>query len=325
MEPNETPITPDETPDTTDTTPEEPVSLHQLLARAGRVYDIAVAVALEAAEMDDLPMRGVSVLRRIDEGGAPTALAHVLRTGRISRQHGTQLIDTLVERGYIVREVDPEDRRRMRVALTERGQAAADAVRTAIDGLNAALAEKVTPEQIEASRAVLGALIELAPEGPRPGAEWGPGPDGGDHRGGPGRGRSFGRRGPMRGFDPRGDDRLRERMHAFAARFAGDDGADAREERGPRPGRPAFDEPEEGRPFGPRGRHGCGHRGRSRDRGERAPMVHIDTVIVNADANPRGRGRHGHDGRDRGGRPVGPWRGDPTGPETPQTDPTAGK
>ncbi|MGN6484781.1 MAG: hypothetical protein ACTHMX_10290, partial [Thermomicrobiales bacterium] len=70
--PDTTATHPAATTDTTRIAPEEPVSLRQLLARAGRVYDITIAVALEEAEMDDLPMRGVSVLRRITDGDAGT-------------------------------------------------------------------------------------------------------------------------------------------------------------------------------------------------------------------------------------------------------------
>lgn len=340
---NETPTTTNETVEhtsTLDSTSPEPVSLRQLLGRAGRVYDLTIAAALEAAEMDDLPMRGVSVLRRIGEGGAATPLAHVLRGGRISRQHGTQLVDTLVERGYIVRETDPEDRRRMRVSLTERGQAAADAVRTAIEGMNSALAEKVTPEQLDASRTVLSALIDLAPEGASP--DWGPGPERGfgprgggrgRHEHGPGHDRGVGRgpRGPMRDFGPSGG--WRDRMQAFAAAAEGDERPE-RGERHSRHDRAAFDGPRDGgereeHSFGPRGgdhgRHGrgpwCGRRGERRG-GAPTIVHHVDTMIVNASpaSEGRGHGRRGHHGHRRGERPFGPWQGETARPETPETD-----
>lgn len=356
MEPptNDTPSTVHETADTNATPPmpEEPVSLRQLLARASRVYDITIAAALEEAEMDDLPMRGISVLRRINDGAEGTPLAQVLRGGRISRQHGTQLIDTLVERGYIVRETDPEDRRRMRVSLTERGTAAAEAVRTAIDGLNAALAEQVSPEQIDATRAVLSALVELAPEGAGPERGWGgpergffPGERGFGH--GRGRGPARGPRGPMRDFDPRhgrgafGDPRGRggDRMDAFAAPTGDEDASQAGEIRD-------FDEQDgpEGRPFGwhdgrERGDHPMcrdGHRhhrhgrGRMEDRSGSPTIVHhVDTLIVNAAPAPEGRGsrRHGGGGggRDHGlgrsGRPFGPWRNEGDSPAARQPQP----
>ena len=41
----------------------------------------------------------------------------------VTKQAASQLIDTLVLRGYLTRDVNPEDRRRMTVTLTERGRA----------------------------------------------------------------------------------------------------------------------------------------------------------------------------------------------------------
>jgi DNA-binding MarR family transcriptional regulator len=41
----------------------------------------------------------------------------------VTRQAASQLIDTLVVRGYLVREVNPADRRRLNIELTERGGA----------------------------------------------------------------------------------------------------------------------------------------------------------------------------------------------------------
>jgi DNA-binding MarR family transcriptional regulator len=50
----------------------------------------------------------------------------------VSRQAASQLIDTLVLRGYLTRQINPADRRRMDIELTDRGRAAADAVLAAI-------------------------------------------------------------------------------------------------------------------------------------------------------------------------------------------------
>lgn len=353
----ETPTNDPTTPTTTNPiTHEESASLRRLIARAGRTYDLVIARALEEAEMDDLPMRGISVLRRISshtsEANAGTPLADVLRGGRISRQHGTQLIDTLVERGYIVRETDPEDRRRMRVALTERGAAAAEAVRAAIDSLNASLQEQVSAEQLAATQAVLAALIELAPEGAEPDAGWGPGPGRGfdprgfggprgrghgPHEHGPGRGhgRGPGRgpRGPMRDFaemaafrEGREGGHFRERMQAFAADDA--DSAPEADERAP------WGPDRDGRGRGHEHGRGRCHRRHDHHRGEgrgAAPMVHIDTVIVQAGTDSRRRGdgkrhsrRHEQHGGDRGQRSFGPWSREERGhgQDTPAVDAT---
>jgi predicted ArsR family transcriptional regulator len=59
----------------------------------------------------------------------------------VTKQAASQLIDTLVLRGYLDREVNPDDRRRMTINLTERGRAAAGAVRAGIESVDAELAK----------------------------------------------------------------------------------------------------------------------------------------------------------------------------------------
>ena len=61
----------------------------------------------------------------------------------VSKQAAGQLVDTLVLRGYLERSVDPEDRRRLTLTLTERGMAAHLATRgerdfSSLRGLSAA-------------------------------------------------------------------------------------------------------------------------------------------------------------------------------------------
>jgi DNA-binding MarR family transcriptional regulator len=79
---------------------------------------------------------------------------------RVSKQAAGQLIDTMVVRGYLDRKVDPEDRRRLNVVLSERGRAAAKIIRSVIDRIESDLARRVGPEAIEHTRATLSALIE---------------------------------------------------------------------------------------------------------------------------------------------------------------------
>ena len=56
-------------------------------------------------------------------------------------------------------EVDMHDRRRLTVSLTERGRAAAQVSRKAVDGIDTDLAARVKPVWIEHTRATLLALI----------------------------------------------------------------------------------------------------------------------------------------------------------------------
>ena len=77
----------------------------------------------------------------------------------MSKQAAGQLVDTLVARGYLDRTVDPDDRRRLTVTLTDRGLAAAQAIRTAVDDIDAALLADVGAEHIARTRATLASLI----------------------------------------------------------------------------------------------------------------------------------------------------------------------
>jgi DNA-binding MarR family transcriptional regulator len=80
---------------------------------------------------------------------------------RLSKQRSSQLIDTLVLRGYLERRIDPDDRRRMGVRLTERGRAAAAAIQAAIDEIAAQLEARLSPEELRGLRAGLAALAEI--------------------------------------------------------------------------------------------------------------------------------------------------------------------
>jgi len=73
-------------------------------------------------------------------------------------------VDTLVLRGYLDRAPDPSDRRRMTVTLTERGQLAADAGRTAVEAVDDELKKRVGPEAVATCRAALSALIDIGDE-----------------------------------------------------------------------------------------------------------------------------------------------------------------
>ena len=58
----------------------------------------------------------------------------------VSRQAASQLIDVLVLRGYLDRQINPDDRRRMDIELTERGRAAAAVIRAAVEQVHRRLA-----------------------------------------------------------------------------------------------------------------------------------------------------------------------------------------
>ncbi len=135
------------------------VAMPALLRAARRTYAAAVRSALAAAGCDDMPRNGSFVVGAIARTGAP--LGEIVVWLGASKQAAGQLVDTLVTRGYLDRAVDPDDRRRLTIALTERGQAAAAVVRAAVDGVDAELVARVGAEEVARARATLGALIDL--------------------------------------------------------------------------------------------------------------------------------------------------------------------
>lgn len=135
------------------------VSIPALLRAARRSYGSAIHRSLSEAGFDDMPRNGSYVVGGTARTGAP--LSDIIRGLGVSKQAAGQLIDTLVLRGYVERAVDAEDRRRLTVSLTERGLAAAKAIHSAVDTVDADLWERVGPEFVAHTRATLAALIDL--------------------------------------------------------------------------------------------------------------------------------------------------------------------
>jgi DNA-binding MarR family transcriptional regulator len=129
-----------------------------LLRAARRAYGSAVRGALADAGYGDVPRNGSYVLAAIARTGA--ALSRIIEGLGVSKQAAGQLVDTLVARGYLDRAPDPQDRRRLTITLTERGQAAAGVIRSAVRQVDADLARRVGPEYVAHARATLAALIE---------------------------------------------------------------------------------------------------------------------------------------------------------------------
>jgi DNA-binding MarR family transcriptional regulator len=138
----------------------EDVPLPQLMREARDVYRHAVARALAGAGCDDVPRNGPFVLSDLDQATPDPKFspqADVVASLGLSKQAASQLIDTLVLREYLERRNDPVDRRRMEVRLTERGRTAAIAIRTAIDAVEAGLAQLISADELHGLRAGLAA------------------------------------------------------------------------------------------------------------------------------------------------------------------------
>jgi DNA-binding MarR family transcriptional regulator len=135
----------------------EDVSIPALLRAARTTYGSAIRSALAEVGCSDVPRNGIFVIGAIARTGSP--LGEIIAALGVSKQAAGQLVDTLVLRGYLDRAPDPDDRRRLTVSLTDRGVAAAQAARAAIDRVDAEVTELVGADTMAATRAGLGAMI----------------------------------------------------------------------------------------------------------------------------------------------------------------------
>jgi len=141
------------------TDPTDDVALPALLRSARGAYGHAIRSRLAAAGCDDLPRNGPYVIGGM--AGQGGSAGDLIRQLGVSKQAASQLIDTLVLRGYLVRDVNADDRRRIDIELTDRGLGAAAAVRAGVESVDADLAKLVTPADLAGFRRGLIALCEI--------------------------------------------------------------------------------------------------------------------------------------------------------------------
>ena len=109
----------------------------------------------------DLPASEINVL-------ASLAGHHLLTVGALAAATATRpttltsVLDRLARRGYVVREVDPADRRSFLISLTPAGQRAAATVSAAVSELEQAALAGVSPAQRAGFFAVVDALSEVS-------------------------------------------------------------------------------------------------------------------------------------------------------------------
>jgi DNA-binding MarR family transcriptional regulator len=144
---------------------DEEVVVPALLRAARGSYAQAIRARLAEAGFEDLPRNGGFVLSGMSYHGG--SAVDMIRGLGVSKQAASRLIDTLVLRGYLTRSLNPDDRRRMNVELTERGRGAAAAVRSGVRAIDDELAQMLTEAEMAGLRAglvALGRIKERAPE-----------------------------------------------------------------------------------------------------------------------------------------------------------------
>ena len=131
------------------------------LMRAARgTYARSIRARLHAIGATDLPRNGAVVLTGI-AGGGDGSRPDLPGDLGVTKQAVSQLVDTMVERGYLVRGTDLDDRRRVSLELTPRGREVVEAVVAGVEAVDAQLHEQLAADKVEAMRAALLALAQI--------------------------------------------------------------------------------------------------------------------------------------------------------------------
>jgi DNA-binding MarR family transcriptional regulator len=128
-----------------------------LLRVARLAYAREIRSRLTDAGFDDVPRAGVRVIGQLAQSPDVSVSEMAVGDG-VSRQAASKLVEVLAQRDYISRTPDPEDRRRSVVALTDRGRAASEVVREAIDDVDGELIAAIGPGALWEARKVLAIM-----------------------------------------------------------------------------------------------------------------------------------------------------------------------
>ena len=131
-----------------------------LLAGFRSLADAAQAELAAAGYEDARPVNGFAV--RAIASGADTA-SELGRRLTISKQAAAKIIVALQARSYVAREVDPDDARRKRLQVTDRGLSMLRESEAIFDRLRSQWAAKIGAAKLEDMEANLGTLMGSAP------------------------------------------------------------------------------------------------------------------------------------------------------------------
>lgn len=141
--------------------PADDVSMPALLRHARLAYSASMRKDLDAAGHADIPKNGLYVIGGLARETGAHPLSELIQELQLSKQAAGQLVDTLVTRGYLKRDVDKEDRRRLTIGLTARGRAAAKVLTAARATIDAALLLQIGRQELNSARRALFALMEI--------------------------------------------------------------------------------------------------------------------------------------------------------------------
>jgi DNA-binding MarR family transcriptional regulator len=134
------------------------LSIAELMRIARGSYKRAIDAVYAARGIDDVPNPGGYILAYL--AGGQKQIPRMIEGLGIGKREYDELLDKLTLRGYITRTIDPADGSAS-LALTERGQAAAEAIFDGGRVVDAELERRLTADEIAAMRRGLAALGEI--------------------------------------------------------------------------------------------------------------------------------------------------------------------
>jgi DNA-binding MarR family transcriptional regulator len=142
------------------------VGLFTRLTRVGLLVD-----AFQHRCLDEFGLRFIdhSVLRVLELVGKPHQMSPSELADLLLRSTGgmTQILDRLERAGLVARAPDPDDRRKVMVALTPKGLATADAANLVYKRERDRLLADLSDDEIEQLDAALGRLLDVLNEDAR--------------------------------------------------------------------------------------------------------------------------------------------------------------
>jgi len=118
-----------------------------------------LAVHLRELGEEETTMMQIGVLHQIQE--QPITASELAKRRKVSLQSASVLVQGMVEKGWLVREPDANDRRQFLLQVTPEGLAKAAAVKAQIAHYMERLLDGLLPEEIAAAQVFLPALNRI--------------------------------------------------------------------------------------------------------------------------------------------------------------------
>ncbi len=118
-----------------------------------------VSAFLRDSGEEETTLMQMSVLHQIQERSITAS--DIAKKRRVSLQSASVLVQGMVEKGWIVRETDPNDRRQFLLQITPEGIEKSEATRNQIINHLTGFMENLSPEEIAAGQVFLPALHRI--------------------------------------------------------------------------------------------------------------------------------------------------------------------